>query len=146
MQRLRFVLLALIIVTASSLAGEPLAEEKAALEAILPTFQTAWNSGKIADLLALFDPNGRMRKAYDTNADAKTAIETDFAAMVADFGAIKSSEIRVYIERKTRWVVRTTYEKEGVLAGTFAVAKDADGKWWITDLNVDGQGEPELEQ
>jgi len=114
--------------------AEPKLERKA-LEDLLPRFSQAWNTGNAGDLMKLCDPNSKFGKD-----------EFGWAKLAEQFGEIEKTEIRKYIADKTRFVVRVTYSKDGMVPGTFAVVQDANGNWLIADFNIDGQGEPDLNE
>lgn len=121
-------------------------EEKAALAKILPRFQEAWNAEKPKDFMALFDADYRMKKAYEKDDAVKQDFERSLKQTVQDFGNIESFEIRKYIEKTGRFVVRVKYAKKGVIPGTFAVKGRDKDAWFLLDFNIDGQGEPELKE
>ena len=138
------MLMVLVVLATHALAGPD--EEKAGLAKILPRFKEAWNTGQAKGFIAIFHAESRMRKAYEKDDEAKKAFERSFKQMVEEFGKVESFEVRKYIEKKGRYVVRVTYIKKGMIPGTFAVkGNDQDG-WFILDFNVDGQGEPELKE
>lgn len=119
-------------------------EERDALEIILPQFRAAWNSRNADALMSVFHPENRVRKKCGMSDEMKKECMRDFSKTVEAFGEAQGYEIRKYIQRKGRYVVRVTYTKKGVVPGTFAVKRNEDGKWLILDFNIDGQGEPEL--
>ena len=137
--------LAFIVLFAAPAAADE-AEEREALAKLLPEFQSAWNKSDVAKLMTLYHNDSRVKKAYDAEASARTKAEQAFKEIQDHFGAIKSHEIRKYIAKKNRFVVRVTYERQGMVPGTFAVKTDKDEKWRISDFNIDGQGEPELKE
>jgi hypothetical protein len=79
-------------------------------------------------------------------AQTRKKVGQAFKELFKEFGEAKGSEIRKYIARKGRFVVRVTYARKGMVAGTFAVKTDKSGRWRIADFNIDGQGEPELKE
>jgi hypothetical protein len=131
-----------LLQTTGVIAGQ--AEEKTALAEILPRFKEAWNAGDAKAFMAIFHPDCPVKKAYDKDEKSKDRVHRSFKETVEQFGKVESFEIRKYIERKHRYVVRVTYAKKGMIPGTFAVKEDGDKGWFILDFNIDGQGEPEL--
>jgi hypothetical protein len=122
------------------------AEEKAAIEKLLPKFQEAWNSGEPTEVMGLLDPDSKARQKYEKQTVTKPQVVKEFKRMMAEFGDVESFEIRKYIAAKSCYVVRVKYASKGVIAGTFAVKKNEQGVWALFDINIDGQGEPELKE
>jgi hypothetical protein len=143
---IRVVALVLAAGVSAALADEGPADERAALGEVLPKFQTAWNARDMATFIGLFHPDNPMRRAYEKDESAREGMAKQFKALQDAFGDVKSFEIRGYIAKKKRFVVRVTYEKMDVVAGTFAVRKNDEGAWCVDDFNIDGQGEPELKE
>lgn len=132
-----------IVISTISYADEK--EHKEGLQEILPQFTSAWNKAQVSDFMALFHPDSRLKKSYDTDQRMRRYIDMSFAQMFFVFGEVTNSQIRQYIERKRRFVVQVTYKNKGIIPGTFAVKKYND-KWLIDDFNPDGQLEPELNE
>lgn len=109
--------------------------EREALDDLLPKFSQAWNTGNTGELMKLCAPDSKFSK-----------VEFAWGRLAEDFGVIEKTEIRKYIADKTRFVVRVTYTKRGMMPATFAVKQDGAGNWLIADFNIDGQGEPELNE
>ena len=122
------------------------AEERAALAKLLPEFESAWNQSDVPKFMSLFHPDFRMKKVYEADRQSKNKLEQGLKKLINEFGEIKASETRKYIPRKSRFVVRVTYAKKGVIPGTFVVKTDKFGEWRIADFNIDGQGERELKE
>ena len=135
-----------LVFSAMAFAVDGPRDEQAALKTILPKFEKVWNARDLDAFMNLFHPESRMKTRYDGDPAVREKMKTDFVGLLDEFGAVKSYEIRGYIERKGRFVVRVTYEKKDVVPGTFAVKKDDKGNWLILDFNIDGQSEPELKQ
>lgn len=134
----------LVLLSVSARAGE--AEEREGLAKLLPVFESSWNKGDVSKFMALFHADCRMKKAYDSDEQTRKKVGQAFKELFKEFGEAKGSEIRKYIARKGRFVVRVTYARKGMVAGTFAVKTDKSGRWRIADFNIDGQGEPELKE
>ncbi len=125
-------------------AGE--APAKQALEELLPKWTKAWNDKRVSALMELQHPENRMVRTYKSSAEGKAKVETGLAEIIAECGAIKSATIGKYIQRKERYVVKIEYAQKGLVPGTMSLKKDAKDTWRVLDFNLDGQGEPELEQ
>ncbi len=116
------------------------------LEEIMPKWKSAWNAGDAATLYDLFHPKSSMRMRCESNPDGRKTFAKELAAITEECGQIKSYEVGKYIERKDRYVVKILYARKGRLPGTFAVRQTDTGVYLVFDFNIDGQGEPELEQ
>jgi len=120
-------------------------DQEAGFEKVLPKFQAAWNKGDVAEFMKLFHADSKMQKAWQI-PEKKDKVAAQLAAMIEVFGVIKESKMGVYIERKDRFVVKFVYSKKGEVPGTMVLKLSDGGKWYISDWNIDGQGEPELKQ
>jgi hypothetical protein len=121
------------------------AKDKAGMEAAMKRHQEAWNKGDVKAFLESFHPTAPVRAVYQ-NEQKRERMEREFKEMVEQFGPIQKFEVRKFIDRKNRYVVRIEYSKKGMLAGTYTALKLPDGGWAMWYMNIDGQGEPELKE
>lgn len=126
--------------------GSGEAAQKRGLEGVLVQWKTCWNAVDQQGLIALHHPESKLRRAYESKPEARSEITKEFVTMLDECGNITDYEIRKYIGRKKRFVVRVTYKKKSCVPGTFAVRRGDDGSWLVLDFNIDGQGEPELSE
>jgi hypothetical protein len=141
MKRLAPLLLCTALAAGCSSAPPP-AE---AVEEVASRWQLAWNAGDQAKLVALYHPDNELHRAYKTNEQARSQIETEFGKLRREWGDITSYSVGTYIERSHRHVVKLTYTNKGTVPATFGLRRRGDD-WLVHGFNIDGQGEPELEQ
>jgi hypothetical protein len=134
-------LAAMFVLSAS--ASEKAKDE--ALSQLLPKWVNAWNNSDIAGLMALQHPDSLLLRDYGS-AGAKAKIDGQLKQIITTFGQIKSAVIGKFIQRKDRYVVKIEYAGKGLVPGTMAVKQGKDGTWLISDVNLDGQSEPELKE
>ncbi len=136
----------LCICLASSIGFADVSEERVALNELLPQFQMLWNQPNHSKIFDLFHRKSQTFVEYQSNDIAKKKIIDSLENLKADFGEIKNFEIRKHIYRKESFVVRITYVNKGMVPGTFNVRPDSDGQWRIYDIDIDGQGDVELQE
>jgi len=135
-----------LVLFATLLAGCAAAPpDPAMLDGVIARWQAVWNDGDQAALVALYHPDNELRRAYQSDEQARGQIEAEFKKLRDTWGSITSYERGVYIERTGRYVVKLTYDKKGMVPATFGLAKCGDA-WLVVGFNIDGQGEPELQE
>jgi hypothetical protein len=118
-----------------------------ALTEFLAKWKALWNKADAEGIYKLYHPDTIDLLVYRKADDAKkTAMAKEFHESMKAIGTIKSIGIGKFIDRTGCRVLKIEYENLGLIAGTMALKKDAQGNWMVLEFRLGGQGEPELKE
>jgi len=118
--------------------------DPAALQGALDKWKAAWNED-VAKTLDLFHPESKMAKRLAKEGAKETYVKNN-KNFKDQLGAITAIEAVKFSEKGKAWIVKVTYDKKGVVIGSFNVDKDAQGVWLFKAFNLTGNGEPEVNE
>ena len=138
--------LAFLVFMHAQLAAEQVHPSREDYVAFLPVWHAAYNDPNPEVVGRLFGPSSHIGVFDEMSDEEKGKFREGFTGLKQHFGDITAMELGVFIERKSRYVFKATYSNAGFVPGTITLEQIGDGTWKVANFNIDGQGEPELNQ
>lgn len=135
------LLLALCALTAPLTGAEEPPQE--ALLGVLTQWKAAWNDKDLAKTIAVYAPDSKM-VARLAKEGAKEKYVANTQNIKDQLGNIVEVAVGKYSPSGKAWVMKVTYDKMGLVPGTFTITKGKDGTWMLKSMFITGQGEPEV--
>ena len=111
--------------------------DETAVAGFLKSWKTSWNSGKADSMLKQIHPFGEVPLGVSAGLVTKEKLARQMKAMLQEFGAIQSAEVKGFKARTNEYVVEFTYAKSGKIAAALNLQKDAKGTWRVFSFDID---------